>query len=359
MHRLLAAAFCICCFAMVSPQTVNAQSPTRWLAHDMRRPRPPVVTPAQHDWSVPPPSDAIILFDGKDLSNWRDAAGGPAKWTTRDGYMESVPNSGYIFSAGKFGDVQLHVEWAAPLPAKGRSQGRGNSGVFLMGLYEVQVLDSYDNETYADGQAAAIYGQYPPLVNACLPPGEWQCYEILFRRPRMNTDGTVAQAARITVIHNGILVQDNVEIWGPTAWLQYRPYEPQPDKLPISLQDHGNPVRYRNLWLRELPQSSEGGPPAETTPPVANLSSEELQKFVGPYGTILGEFGAIELNEKQLQLHMKTGQIIDLIARSPTEFALRWTAAKLDFEVRDGKVAGFTMHLAGEKYPVRRLPANP
>ena len=359
MHRLLAAIVCAICSALVSPSAANAQSPTRWLAHDMRRPKPPIVTPAKHDWSVPPPSDAVILFDGKDLSNWRDAEGGPAKWIARDGYMESVPNSGYIFSAGKYGDVQLHVEWAAPVPAKGKSQGRGNSGVFLMGLYEVQVLDSYENETYADGQAAAIYGQYPPLVNACLPPGEWQAYEIVFRRPRFYPDETVAKAARITVIHNGILVQDNVEIWGPTAWLQYRPYEPQqPDKLPISLQDHGNPVRYRNLWLRELPESSDAELPQEATPPVVKLSAEELQQFVGPYSTLLGEFGAIELQDEQLQLHMQTGQVIDLVPRSPTEFALRWTAAKLDFDVRDGKVGGFTMHLAGEKYPVRKVPAT-
>ncbi|MBL9122174.1 MAG: DUF1080 domain-containing protein [Planctomycetaceae bacterium] len=333
----------------------GAQEPVRWLAHDMQRPRPPVVAPAASDCPAPPPADAVVLFDGKDLSGWRDAEGGPAKWIARDGYMESVPNSGYIYSAGKFGDVQLHVEWAAPLPAKGRSQGRGNSGVFLMGLYEVQVLDSYDNETYADGQAAAIYGQYPPLVNACRPPGEWQSYDIFFRRPRFHADGTVERKARITVVHNGILVQDNVEIWGPTAWLQNRPYEPQEPKLPISLQDHGNPVRYRNLWLRELPETPPAGPPASEPPPVVALSTAELQEFVGAYKTLLGDFGKIELHGEQLQLHMETGQVIDLIPRSPTEFAFRWTAAKLDFDVRDGKVAGFTMHLAGDKYPVKRV----
>ena len=191
------------------------------------------------------------------------------------------PDSGYLFSADKFGDVQLHVEWATPVPASGHGQGRGNSGVFLMGLYEVQVLDSYENDTYADGQAAAIYGQYPPLVNACLPPGEWQSYDVVFRRPRFHEDGTVAKPARITVFHNGILVQDDVELWGPTAWLQHRPYERHPDKLPISLQDHGNPVRYRNIWLRELREPEEPGPPAEPEIKVVNLSVDELKEFVG------------------------------------------------------------------------------
>ena len=164
--------------------TAAAQSPVRWLAHDMQRQRPPVVTPGKENLPVAPPSDAVVLFDGTDLSKWRDAEGQAAKWTVKDGAMISVPNSGYLHSADKFGDVQLHIEWAAPLPVVGSGQGRGNSGVFLMGLYEVQVLDSYENETYADGQAGAIYGQYPPLVNACLPPGEWQSYDIVFRRPR-------------------------------------------------------------------------------------------------------------------------------------------------------------------------------
>ena len=162
-----------------------AQSPARWKAHDMSRPRPPVVQPPPQALPVPAPPDAVVLFDGKSgLADWRSSDGGPAKWVVKDGAIESVPGSGYLYSARGFGDVQLHVEWAAPVPAKGTSQGRGNSGVFLMGLYEVQVLDSYQNDTYPDGQAAAIYGQYPPLVNACRPPGEWQTYDIVFRRPR-------------------------------------------------------------------------------------------------------------------------------------------------------------------------------
>ena len=223
-----------------------------------------------------------------------------------------------------------------------------------MGLSEVQVLDSYENDTYADGQAAAIYGQYPPLVNACLPPGEWQSYDILFHRPHFHEDGTVARPARITVHHNAILVQDNVELWGPTTWLQNRPYERHPDKLPISLQDHGNPVHYRNIWLRELRESEEQGPPAGPDVKVVDLPSKRLQEFVGAYGSILGDFGTIELKGQQLQLHMKMGQVIDLVPRSTTEFALRLTAAKLVFDVTDqDNVLGFTMHVGGEKYPIK------
>jgi hypothetical protein len=341
---------------MNTPVPVAAQTPMRWLAHDMQRQRPLVVTPGKLSLPVAPPSDAIVLFDGKDLTKWRDAEGGAAKWrVTDDGVMESVPNSGYIFSADKFGDVQLHVEWSAPLPAVGNGQGRGNSGIFLMGLYEVQVLDSYENDTYPDGQAAAIYGQYPPLVNACLPPGEWQSYDIVFRQPRFHTDGTLAHAARITVIHNGVLVQDNVGLFGPTVWLQHKPYTKHDEELPLSLQDHGNPVRYRNIWLRKLPPEVKPGGLAEQPPATVTLSKDELQKFVGNYGSILGEFGKIELVDDHLRLHMETGQVIDLVPRSDNEFLLRHTAGKLVFNVMDSdQVAGFTMHLGGSTYPITK-----
>jgi len=247
--RLLSASLALSAAAALA----SAQPPPRFKAHDMSRARPPVVQPGAQTLPVPPPSDAIVLFDGTDLSDWRSADGGPAKWVIKDGAIESVPGSGYLFSARGFGDVQLHVEWATPVPAHGKSQGRGNSGVFLMGLYEVQVLDSYQNDTYPDGQAAAVYGQYPPLVNACRPPGEWQSYDIMFRRPRFRPDGGLVSPARISVIHNGVLVQDGVEPWGPTAWLQALPYTAHPDKLPLGFQDHGNPVRYRNIWLVEKP----------------------------------------------------------------------------------------------------------
>ncbi len=332
----------------------RAETPTPWRIHDLQRPKPPVITPGQLALPVAPPSDAVVLFDGNDLAHWRSEDGQPPRWVARDGYFESVPNSGYLFTADAFGDIQLHLEWAAPLPAKGRSQGRGNSGVFLMGLYEVQILDSFENETYADGQAAAIYGQSPPLVNACLPPGEWQSYDIVFRRPRFAADGTLQSPARLTVIHNGVLVQDAFELWGPTAWLTHLPYQQHADRLPLSLQDHGNPVRFRNVWLRPLDES--GGP---TRPDAAaatqTTTREQLAKYVGRYGSPLGEFGRIELAGEQLQLVMETGQTIDLVATSPTDFAFSRTAARLAFDVdAQGQVNGFTMHLAGDRYPIRR-----
>ncbi len=244
----------------------RAQSASEWLAHDRERPRPPVVSPGQQQLPVAPPQDAIVLFDGATLDEWRSRDGGPARWRVQGGAMISVPDSGYVFTARPFGDVQLHLEWAVPLPVEGSGQGRGNSGVFLMSKYEIQILDSYQNDTYADGQAAAVYGQYPPLVNACLPPGQWQTFDIVFRRPRFHRDGRLASPARMTVIQNGVLVQDNVELWGPTHWLQHSPYEYHPDKLPLSLQDHGNPVRFRNIWLRELSERQEPGPSQRPCP---------------------------------------------------------------------------------------------
>jgi hypothetical protein len=151
-----------------------------------------------------------------------------------------------------FGDCQLHVEFREPVPAVGDSQGRGNSGIFLMGLYEIQVLDSYNNKTYADGQASGVYGQFPPQVNASRPPGQWQWYDIVFHGPRFNGNGEVMRQARVTVLHNGVLVQDNVLLSGPTQHHDRPAYTVTPDKLPLTLQDHGNPVRYRNIWIREL-----------------------------------------------------------------------------------------------------------
>ncbi len=225
---------------------------TQWAIHDMNRPLPPVVNPGPAGPPVPPPSDAVILFDGKELSQWANEKGEPAQWKVENGYMEVVAKTGSILTKKGFGDCQLHVEWAAPSVVKGEGQERGNSGVFLMNTYEVQVLDCYENKTYADGMTAAVYGQYPPLVNACRKPGEWQAYDIIFHGPLFDKDGKVTRPARMTVFHNGILVQDNVVLSGPTAHKARPPYKVHPDKLPLSLQDHGNPVRIRNIWIREL-----------------------------------------------------------------------------------------------------------
>ncbi len=237
-----------------------ARPEQEWKIHDMNRPQPLIVTPGDastQDRLGRPPSDAIVLFDGKDLSQWEATDGGPAKWKVEDGYFEVVPKTGYIHTKQAFGDCQLHVEWAAPVPAHGESQDRGNSGVFLMGLYEIQVLDSYQNKTYPDGQAAAVYGQYPPLVNACRPPGQWQTYDISFHAPRFDKEAKVLRPAFVTVLHNGVLVQDHVSIMGPTAHKQRPPYRATPPKLPLSLQDHGHPVRFRNIWIREMPEAGQ------------------------------------------------------------------------------------------------------
>jgi len=223
-----------------------------WPVHDPNRPQPPVVAPGPAGPPVPPPADAVTLFAGEDLGAWTDAKGQPARWKVENGYFEVVPKTGDVRTVKGFGDCQLHVEWMAPSPAKGADQDRGNSGVFLMGSYEVQVLDCYGNATYADGMTAAIYGQYPPLVNACRPPGEWQTYDIVFRRPRFDKDGNVLAPARMTVLHNGLLVHDNAVLTGPTAHKARPPYKMHADKLPISLQDHSHPVRYRAIWIREL-----------------------------------------------------------------------------------------------------------
>jgi hypothetical protein len=232
--------------------SLAALAQNQWQIHDLNRPMAPVITPGPAGPPVPPPSDAVVLFDGKDLSSWTNAKGEPAKWKVENGYMEVVANTGSIRTVKGFGDCQLHVEWMAPSPAKGEGQDRGNSGVFLMDLYEVQVLDCYGNKTYADGQTAAIYGQYPPLVNACRPPGEWQTYDIVFHRPRFDKDGKLLTPARMTVFHNGVLVHECVQLTGPTAHKAQPPYKMHGDRLPISLQDHGHPVRYRDIWIRSL-----------------------------------------------------------------------------------------------------------
>jgi len=246
-------------FALCLAHLSLAQVDPRWKPNDPDRPVPPVIDPGTasvQDAPGRPPSDAIVLFGGKDkdLSQWAGDDRQPAKWKVADGYLEVLPHSGYIHTRQPFGDCQLHVEFSEPVPPVGESQDRGNSGVFLMGLYEVQVLDSYQNKTYADGQASAVYGQFPPQVNASRPPGQWQTYDIIFHGPRFDKDGKLLRPARMTVLHNGVLVQDNVELSGPTAHHDRPPYKPTPTKLPLSLQDHGNPVRFRNIWIRELDQ---------------------------------------------------------------------------------------------------------
>jgi len=235
-----------------------------WAVHDPNRPQPKLVTPGT--FSSPeqpgkPPSDAIILFDGTDLSKWEADTGNgvPTKWVVKDGAMECVPGSGYIRTKEQFGDCQLHVEWAAPAKVEGNGQGRGNSGVFLMGLVEVQVLDNYNNPTYPDGFAGSVYGVNPPLANALHPPGQFQTYDIVFRRP-VYKDGRQVDPGYITVFENGVLVQDHTPLEGATGHMGRTKPGPFPAAGPFKLQDHGNPVRYRNIWYRPLPpRPVEGG----------------------------------------------------------------------------------------------------
>ncbi len=241
--------------SVMSASAQDDRNPENWDVHDRERPLPAVIEPAtpstQSDAGTAP-SDAVVLFGGSNLDAWESTDGGSAPWQVVDGAFEVVPGTGGIRTKDGFGDVQLHVEWSAPDPPEGEDQDRGNSGIFLMDRYEVQVLDSYENTTYADGQAAAIYGQYPPLVNAMRPPGEWNTYDIIFKRPRFDDAGALSSPATITVVHNGVLVQDHEELTGPTGHYSRPDYEAHADRQPISLQDHDHPVRFRNIWLREL-----------------------------------------------------------------------------------------------------------
>jgi hypothetical protein len=225
----------------------------KWKVHDKERPNPPVVTPAPtFSHGAPPPSDATVLFDGKDLSGWEKDGGGDPKWKVEHGYMEVVGGSGGIHTKADFGDAQLHIEFATPTVVKGESQGRGNSGVFFHKQFEIQVLDSYNNKTYADGQAGALYGQWPPLVNAIKGPGEWNSYDIIFEAPKFDADGKLTKPAYATVILNGVVLHNRKEINGPTNHRATDPYKAYSGKGPISLQDHGNPSRFRNIWIRGL-----------------------------------------------------------------------------------------------------------
>jgi hypothetical protein len=227
----------------------------KWRVHDSRRPQPKVIDPgtaSTPDAPGRPPSDALVLFDGQDTSQWVGRDGGPIGWQVEDGAMVVVPRTGSIQTVAQFGDIHLHIEWAAPTEVKGDSQGRGNSGVFLMGLYEIQVLDSYENPTYADGHTAAIYGQYPPLVNAARGPGQWQTYDIFFVAPRFDGEALVSPAYA-TVIHNGILIHHHQALMGPTGHKTLSSYaEPHGAEGPIMLQDHGDLVRFRNIWVRPI-----------------------------------------------------------------------------------------------------------
>ena len=229
---------------------------TQWRMHDRARPQPPVITPGQtFSQSAPAPSDAEVLFDGKDLSKWQNSRGQDAPWVVTNGYMECAARQN-IRTKGKWADFQLHLEFCEPAPRQGTDQGPGNSGVLINNMYEVQVLDGYENRTYPDGQCAAIYGQSPPLVNACKPPGEWQTYDIIFESPRWNEQKELVKRAVISVLHNGVVVQNHFQIVGITDGISRETPNTygvvHPPEVFIELQYHGGAVRYRNLWIRKL-----------------------------------------------------------------------------------------------------------
>jgi hypothetical protein len=221
----------------------------KWRIHDGTRPQPPVVAPPEIT-SAGAPSDAMVLLDARTgTTRWEHTNGTPVSWSFADGVLAS--GKGMIRTKERFSNFQLHVEWATPDPPKGESQDRGNSGVFLVGRFEIQVLDSFNNRTYPDGQAAAVYGQFPPLVNPSRKPGAWQTYDIAFTAPTFN-GSNLATPATLTVFHNGVLVHNAVQLWGRTAHKRIDPYQPSDVEGPIALQDHGNPVRFRNIWIRPL-----------------------------------------------------------------------------------------------------------
>lgn len=331
-----------------------AQPDPNWIAHDRNRPLPPVIEPATPSTQEQPgkaPSDAVVLFDGKDLSQWVSANdGSPTRWIVKDGYMECVRGSGYIRTLQNFGDCQLHIEWATPAKVEGDGQGRGNSGVFFgNGRYEVQVLDSYNNPTYADGSAGSIYCQYPPTVNASRKPGEWQWYDIVYTAPRFDASGKLTSPARMTVFHNGVLIQNNVELTGPTGWLERAPYSAHPEKQPISLQDHGNPVRFRNIWLREL------GKPGKKE---FNLPHKLLDSYVGTYlRNPDNRNDVIEIARAGDGLTATLGGVkFVLFAESPTRFFAKTTDVQIEFvPAADGKVNELKWSVGEGANPAKRI----
>lgn len=249
--RPVASATVVLLLSCAAVPVLPAQQAT-WPQHSMDRPKPPVEVAPPQALPVAAPPGAIVLFDGRDLAWWSKWDGSPAGWRLVDGAMEVVKGSGGIRTRVGFGDVRVHLEWASPNPPEGQGQDRGNSGLFLMETYEVQVLDSYRSDTYADGQAGALYGQFPPRVNVTRPPGEWNSFDIEFRRPRFDSTGVVLSPARMTVRHNGVLIHDDVALLGPTSHRVRAPYAMHADERPISLQDHGHPVRFRNIWVQPL-----------------------------------------------------------------------------------------------------------
>jgi hypothetical protein len=344
------------CDQKQSPAEKKETNPMQWKSHDMSRPRPKPVDPLLQSLPAPAPHNAIILFNGKDLSQWVNEKKEAAAWKLENGYLEVVPGTGAIQTKTGFGDMYLHVEWASPNPAKDTGQDRGNSGIFLMGHYELQVLDSYHADTYADGQAGALYGQTPPRFNVCKAPGEWQAYDIFFRRPRFADDSSLITPASITVLHNGILIQDNENYFGPTSWLKFLPYTKHADQLPLMLQEHGGAVRFRNIWV--LPLTENVNPPAAYSDKAVNLSEMKVENYTGVYDRP-GTSAPITITAKDNILFgdffWRPGEL-EMVPLSSTEFILKDTDGKIKFELDDnGKATGLVFSLGGKDMPAKKV----
>ncbi|MEX0322742.1 MAG: DUF1080 domain-containing protein [Puniceicoccaceae bacterium] len=301
-----------------------------YLIHDRTRPLPPVVQPgtvSTTDTVGTAPSDAIVLFDGSDLLKWAAADGRATEWIIRDGVLECKPGAGTIRTRRSFGDCQLHVEWASPKKSTGAGQGDGNSGVFFgNGRYEIQVLQSHGNPTYADGSAGSIYGQYPPLVNVTRPAGEWQVYDIIYTAPRFKKNGKLKSKARVTVLHNGVLIQNNVELTGPNNWFERPPYSAHPVKMPITFQDHGNPVRFRNIWVRELDDGK----------PEYFLPDATLDSYAGDYKRGNETVEVRRLPDGLLSISFADATL-KMHATSSTEFFNKETDVQCEFRFSGGE----------------------
>lgn len=295
-----------------------------WAVHDRNRPQPPRVEPgtfSSQDQPGQPPSDAIVLFGGADgdINKWEadKKEPEPTKWIVKDGILQCVPKSGYIRTKEEFGDCQLHVEWSEPADITGESQGRGNSGIFLMGYLEVQVLDNYNNPTYADGFAGSLYGINPPAANPLRKPGEWQVYDIVFRKP-VYKDGKAVDPGYVTVLINGVLVQDHTPLEGPGGHHNRSKTGPFPEKGPLKLQDHGNPVKYRNIWYRPLPKRTvEGATDGALTEEATKAKRAEIAQ------TIRADAAKLEGNAKTLRL-------LESLCYASDEAALKEATASVD-----------------------------
>ena len=313
--------FSVVLLAQLSAQVLAPKRPKTDVA--MKSEQTEIYSPVPQVITAPAdgvPSDAVVLFGGTNLDSWQAVDGkGPAKWTVADGVMTVVPHTGYIATKQAFGDIQLHLEFREPSQVVGDSQGRGKSGVFFMGLYELQVLDSYDNPTYVNGQAGALYKQYIPLVNASRKPGEWQTYDCVWVTPRFAEDGTLLSPARLTVFHNGVLVEYNIPAKGPTMNVGFPKYEKHPGKLPLVLQDHNTPVSFRNIWVRELKladYSVSGTAPAPKTPTGYVLIT------VTPTGSILlnnKEVDDAGLKKGLAAIHKRAPMITVVVSAPPNE----------------------------------------